>query len=200
MKTTILTILLLFSGILIAQNDTLITNNNYKFKVGIKGMGEKSGIPSLEPINKNVFNYGGSLMYKLGNSKSLIESGFYSFIRKFNNQNEITQHNIQIPLKYRIETKIIYFSVGFYGSYLIAKDVYNKSIYSETSSDRKFNIGYTGSLGIEKNISNQFSIFMEAEFSNDLTSVKKGGSLFQLNNSYSVGGFAIGVNYKILIQ
>ena len=42
MKTTTLTLLLFFMGTLFAQNDTLIVANNYKFKIGVKGLLEKS--------------------------------------------------------------------------------------------------------------------------------------------------------------
>jgi len=196
MKTILYIFLFSLPFIGVAQNDTLIINNNYKWKVGVKGLFEKSGIPVLAPIETNVYNFGASLVYKLGTSKSSIESGVFSLNRKFNIIDENVQRNIQIPFKYRLETKIIYLNIGIYGSYLLYKNVGS----FVGGSDRKFNLGYTGALGIEKNISKQFSIFVEAEFSTDLTSASNKNSFFDFGVStpyYENYGFSIGVNYKV---
>jgi len=183
------------------QNDTLVINDNYKWKVGVKGLFEKSQIPVLSPIKTNVYNFGVALFYKLGKSNSFIETGLFSLNRKFYLLYNIDYRNIQIPIKYRLETKIIYLDIGIYGSYLLTKKVLNKDKnYKETTNDRRFNIGYTGAIGIEKNISKQFSIFVEAEVSTDLTSTVNEVPFFYFNGSnpfYTNYGFSLGINYKI---
>ena len=199
-------LLLAFSTPLLAQNDTLIINNDYKFKIGVKGLVERSGIPSLAPANERVYNYGAVLSYKLGKSRSFIETGVFSFTRRFSGDySRITQRNIRIPLSYRLETKSIYFSVGFYGSYLIYKDTHaTLPTYLEKNKDRKINLGYSLSLGIEKNVSSNISVFIEFESLNDLTSayINTRASSFSFvdNDSYSTHGIAVGLYYKIQKQ
>jgi len=204
MKPIILILFLAFSTPLFAQNDTLIINNDYKWKIGVKGLVERSGIPSFAPANERVYNYGAILSYKLGKSRNFIETGVYSFTRMFSADFiSITQRNIRIPLSYRLETKSIYFTVGFYGSYLIYKDPHaTLPVYLEKNKDREVNLGYSLSLGIEKNVSSNISIFIEFESLNDLTSAYlntryKSLSFVDNNASYLNYGVAIGLFYKI---
>ncbi|PCJ24240.1 MAG: hypothetical protein COA97_10120 [Flavobacteriales bacterium] len=201
MRVIILIIVLLFSGVTIAQNDTIIVNNNSKFKIGIKGLLERSN--RGPNFNQLVYNYGIHGIYKLGNSKSFLETGVFSLNRKFGGYYEVTYRNIQIPVKYRLETKIIYFNIGIYGSYLLAIEADYITTHNKTSSDRKFNVGYIGALGIEKKISKQFSIFIEGWFTDELSSIKKKDrGFFYFDSEYNIEepniGIAIGINYKIL--
>jgi hypothetical protein len=205
LKTIALILTLLVSGVLYSQNDTLIVANNYKFKVGVKGLYEKSGIPAFTPETKPVYNYGVQVIYKLGNSISSIESGIYHFTRSFDTQykeiassyytlNRIAFKNIHIPLNYRIDTKITYFSFGVYADYLYSINADNLSEYmKEGFVNKKINFGYDINIGIEKAISSQFSFFVEAESSVGLTSIHNKGEAKLVNY-----GVAIGVNYKIL--
>ena len=51
MKTIILILFLAFSTPLFAQNDTLIINNDYKWKVGMKGLLDR-GVVELPPFGE----------------------------------------------------------------------------------------------------------------------------------------------------
>lgn len=189
----------------VTQNDTLIVANNYKFKIGIKGLFEKSGVPNLTPETKPVYNFGIQGIYKIGNTKSSIETGVYHYTRSFDSQykdinssyyilNEITYRSIHIPINYRLDTRIIYFSLGFHTDYIYNLEADNFSEYIKNGFEKKkITMGYNGSIGLEKNISPQFSFFVEAVSSVDITSIHNKGD-FKLVNY----GFAIGVNYKIL--
>lgn len=194
-----------------AQNDTFIIANNYKFKIGVKGLfGETSS--SVTPETKPVYNFGLQGIYKIGKSKSSIESGLYYdtrsidlYYKDINSSvyflNEITYKSLHIPLNYRLDTRIIYFSLGFYVDYLFnikADNIseYNLSKHKEHNVGRgNFIIGYNGSIGLEKTISSQFCFFVEAVTSKDITPVRNKDDLQLVNY-----GFAIGVNYKILKQ
>lgn len=196
----------------VTQNDTLIIANNYKFKIGVKGLFQKSKLPALTPETKPVYNFGIQGIYKIGKSKSYVESGLYYYTRSFDSQykdvtssgyvlyvlNEITYRSLYIPVNYRLDTRIIYFSLGFYVDYLFNIKADNLSKYKEDNfDDRSFIVGYNGSIGLEKSISSQFSFFVETGSSVDITSIhNNNNNQFQFVNY----GFAIGVNYKILKQ
>ena len=189
------------------QTDTVLIYNNYKFKVGIKGLFEKSGTLDLAPETYSVNNFGAQIICKLGKSKSSLVSGIYShnlkqeyFVRDTNYYysgytNDVKYQNIQIPLNYRLDTRIIYFSVGFYVNYLYAVNENNISSYKslEFSQDRKWNYGYNLILGIEKQFTKNFSIFVEGGLNNDLSSLKK-----EWGGHFSIYGLGLGINYKIV--
>ena len=117
--------------------------------------------------------------------------------------NQIFYRNIHIPLKYRLDTKIFYCAIGFYGEYLFKIQADDIDKYNELYiTDRKYEIGYSASFGLEKSISSQFSVFVEGSFTANLTSLGKEDSFFYFNakNNYQHTnyGLSIGINYKIL--
>ncbi len=195
------------------QNDTLITRSNYKYKIGVKGLYEKS-VASFTPETKTVYNFGLQGIYRFGNSKSSLESGIYFFNKMIDAKykdpvssnsviNEINYKNIHIPVNYRLDTRIIYFSFGVYTDYLFTIKADNLVDYKEQNlEDRKYNFGINGSIGIEKPISPKITFFVEGEFSSNLTSSKKEHSFFYFNDTrafqFANYGFALGINYKLL--
>ena len=185
MKNSILVILLLFSQILTAQNDTLIIANNYKFKVGVKGLIENSGAFYLTPETKRVYNIGAQVIYKLGNSKSSIESGVYYYTRSFYISDqyvyaESIYRNIHLPINYRLDTRIIYFALGFYVDYLLVTEIIEPWKNNELlKNDKNLIFGYNVNIGLEKAISPQFSFFVEIEGCDNLTYLNG----LQINNA-----------------
>lgn len=213
MKKLLIIILFIFtSKILCAQFDTLFVYNNYRFKTGIKLLMQKSQW-TITPTSIPVYNYGIQGVYKLGNSKSSLESGIYSYKRKMeypyinpsinaNWMREITFTNIHVPLKYRLDTKTIYFTIGVYGEYLLlTKADFLEDYYQTSSKDRKFNMGYIYSLGFEKPISTHFCLFIEGTVSANLSSMKADDDFLSYRSSRYEQivnyGVALGINYKI---
>jgi len=203
-KVKLVILLYLIGGNVFSQNDTLIVANNYKLKVGVKGLLEKSKA-SFIPGVKPVYNFGVQGIYKIGRTKSSIETGAYHYIRSFDSEykdtntsfqilNEIVYKNIHIPINYRLDTRVVYFSLGVYVDYIYSLTTDNFSEYIKKGYENNFfSMGYDISIGIEKNISSLFSFFVEAESSVDITSIHNKGEIKLLNY-----GFAIGINYKIL--
>ena len=216
----------MLSNCLFAQNDTLIINNDYRFKIGVKGLLERGifNIPSSEYMARDVssesilFNYGVLVNYKLKNKYSSIESGiyfikrasYYEFTSKSNNNILFLlvrkeYNNIQFPLKYRIDTKFLYFSLGGYMEFLTSTstkraDLFNNSLLIN-EKDRNFNLGVIASLGFEKAMTNNISIFFETNFSSNLTSFKQNESFWYFSkepqNHLQNYGFGLGITYKI---
>ena len=203
MKKVIYILIIIMPLVGLAQNDTLIVTNNYKFKVGIKVMREETTTNYLK--NKN-YNYGCQVIYKIGKSKSSIESGAYYYSRNTFGfyidsvssvspiyYNEVVYlRKLHIPIKYRIDTKLIYFSIGVFSEYLIdikTDDVAQKQLEANFK-DKDLYFGYTISVGFEKSISNQISLFFEGRYSSNITSQ----DIFVTPNT----GFSVGINYKIL--
>jgi len=206
----------MLSSCLFAQNDTLIINNDYRFKIGVKGLMERGvfDIPSSEYMARDVssesilFNYGILVNYKLKNKYSSIESGIYLIKRAnyyeftFQTANNTSfllvrkeYNNIHLPLKYRVDTKFLYFSLGGYAEYLVSTSTKRNDLFSnpllKENADKNFNVGLTGSLGFEKNLTQLFSIFFEGEFSSNFTFLNKNQNRLQ---NY---GFGLGITYKV---
>lgn len=216
-KFFLIGLFLLLNTSFFAQNDTLIVKNNYKWKIGVKGLIERSDV-YFTPEPTNVKNIGLQGIYRFNNTKSSIESGFYMVNRSFNieyiirttnpkepffEKNKITQNNLHIPIKFRIDTKIMYFTMGFYGDILLNTETTRKEIYKEVfGADRIFNMGMLAGIGLEKSIFYRYAIFVEYNYSRSLSPIRKNENFFDFfqgdNYSYLVNyGIAFGVNVKI---
>ncbi len=169
-----------------------------------------------------MFNYGLQGIYRIGEKGSSIEMGIYSIKRtyvvwyKFQNTlnkglgEEYEKNNINIPLKYRIDKKIIsnffiYGSAGFYGEFLLNNEFKNPPGTNPVIPFHKnFNIGYTTSIGFEKIISNEFAFFTEIEYASYLSNPFKTSGFFAIylafpppGSRYSYG-IAFGINFKLI--
>ena len=207
-------LLLAFNTPLLAQNDTLIINNDYKWKVGVKGLLDR-GVVELPPFGERdiseksiLFNYGGQFIYNLPIKFSSIEAGvfyikrisYYEFTFPLQTNTYFLYarkmfNNIHLPLKYRIDTKFFYLTIGGYMEYLIStstnrEDLFNNTVLKDENY-KPLNFGFTTSLGFEKNLTPTTSFFVEAAFSSNLTYLHEHQHRLQ---NYGLG---IGLNFKI---
>lgn len=213
MKPIALIILLAFSTPLFAQNDTLIVNNDYKWKIGVKAMVERGnfidwGLPYDTSPNDLFYNFGLQLARKVSITNFSIETGIFSLRRGFYYptkqsytenptdsiliQTRKTFKNIHVPFRVKYDLNFIYMSLGFHADILYETNINdNTSFRNEHKNfENKISYGFNGNVGIEKNISNKFSTFIELEFSNNITTIWEGTTL-------SNAGLAFGINYKI---
>jgi len=213
MKITILALSLIFSGVVLTQNDTLNFEHS-KFRIGVKGLFEKRN-GGIAPRSE-VFNFGVPVIYKFGRNSSL-ETGVYylkrimfdaSIIRAtgcFNTDYE--PNTLHIPLKYRLDIKVvshffIYGSIGLYGEYILSRSIPSENTCNVTfDNDRNFMYGMASSFGLETSISYKINLFIELEHTTNISSPYKGkdggflsGNISLIPDNYGVG---IGVNYKL---
>lgn len=213
-RVVLFILLLVFSTPLLAQNDTLIINNDYKWKVGVKGLLDR-GVVELPPFGERdiseksiLFNYGGQFIYNLPIKFSSIEAGvfyikrisYYEFTFPLQTNTYFLYarkmfNNIHLPLKYRIDTKFFYLTIGGYMEYLIStstnrEDLFNNTVLKDENY-KPLNFGFTTSLGFEKNLTPTTSFFVEAAFSSNLTYLHEHQHRLQ---NYGLG---IGLNFKI---
>ena len=194
----LLSFILILSSFSVLGQDTTIVFNNFKYKFGAKFLVDKSNDYSLVSEGSTVSSGGVQIVRKFGKSRSSLESGFYIMSKAVGSGSfSIVYRNFSIPLNYRYDTKIIYLAGGLYVDYLIKKEDNPKSNFYSTHHDRKLNLGLNLTVGIEKSISKQLSLLIEAHTINNLTSSKtEVDDLF--SSSYSNNGFSIGINYKLL--
>ncbi len=203
MKAAPTVFFLLFSFHLLQTKaqDTLATNK-FKYKLGAKFIGERSGDYSLTPENFPVYSGGFQFVGKLKNSRFSIETGIYMISKAVSYYRNTTYgivldralfRNISVPLNYRFDTKIFYVSAGPFIDYLVSEDY----SHSENRNDysRKLNLGVNINLGIEKSINKQLSIIVEGRYATTLTSSITGRGFY--GPSYVNYGLAIGLNYKM---
>lgn len=217
---TSLIFLFAFLTMNVFAQDTLIVAKNYKYKIGIKGLFERSGLYTVignDPEALPVYSFGVQVISKFGNSKSSLESGLYYLSRASNLEYRyygsfgyygfphipFWYRNIHLPVNYRLDTKIIYFAVGLYGDYLVRKSAREFDGFIESyGTDRKFNLGFNLNLGFEKPFSKTLCLFVEAGFSYNLTSFRKEDDFFIYNSDRAFGftnyGVNFGINYKFL--
>ncbi|MDT8413566.1 MAG: hypothetical protein RQ875_13960 [Vicingaceae bacterium] len=214
MKPITLILLFVFSTSLFAQSDTLITNNDYKWKIGVKGILDR-GIVELPPFGDRdiseeriLFNYGGQFIYNLPIKFSSIEAGvsyikrisYYEFLFPLQTNTNFlyvrkTFNNIHLPLKYRLDINFFYITIGGYMEYLISTstnrdDLFNNTVLKDENY-KPLNFGFTTSLGFEKHLTYTTSIFIEAAFSSNLTYLHEHQHRLQ---NYGLG---MGLNFKI---
>jgi hypothetical protein len=181
--------------------DTLIINDNYKWRTGGKLIGERSGYYSFASDDYPVYSGGIQLIYNFLNSNSSLESGiyiskramyhYYIYPAKFNYLN--------IPINYRLETKIIYVSSGLYLDYLAGykiKPLTDGNTYVFEEKNNLFHLGYNLNLGFEKILSQYINIFVEGRYASNITSHAKIVSF--KGNGFTNFGIAFGANYKFL--
>lgn len=202
MKTKLvinLILLFVFFSLHTSAQDTLIISNNFKYKLGVKFIADKSNDYSLISTGSNVISGGIQLVRKIGNTKSSIETGVYEFTKAAGvyESGGLIYNNISVPLNYRLDTRIVYISGGIYVDYLVSKHSRYPTFLRNVGQDRKIKFGLNLCLGIEKEINKQLSLLVEARTFNDLTSSKTDKGEF-FSPSYSNNGFAVGVNYKFL--
>lgn len=150
-----------------------------KIRAGISGFYEKSGAFALVPDKQKVFNYGGQVDYRLGNSKKLIESGVVLLTRRVGIGDSRCDY-IQIPIKYKMEFLFFYFAIGGYVDVFYGYE--GGRLYVEKGNK----YGYLFNLGIQQNIYENWNLFIVLESTNNITKE-------QFNN-YGVG---FGVNYVL---
>ena len=191
------------------------TLNNFKIKIGLKYISESSSFHVLtDSASYHVNSLGVPLIIQLGHSKSSFETGLYLINKKeeypmnspgfYYGSREntlITFHNIRIPVNYRLDTRLIYFSAGFYIDNLVSYSSTPKDtadLIDITSFGSRLKIGFNLNIGVEKDFNKHFSVFVEARFASDIP-----GSYIRPGFGYEYGdpiqnlGFGMGINYKL---
>ncbi len=199
--------------VLLKAQDTIIVNDNFTFKGGIKLCSEASADVTQHANTYHGVGCGGiQLIAKIKKSKSSIESGIYYTTKAKNyspsyffsySRMVVRYHYLSIPVNYRYDTKVIYLAGGVFFDYLLNcsssysfDDIYNYGI------DRKFNIGYNVAIGMEKQISRTINFYVEGLLLHTVSwpKVEKGHGLIERNlkTTFRNYGVGLGVNYKFL--
>lgn len=224
-KLTVFTLLAFLSSLPIFAQDTLIIAKNYKYKFGVKLISEQSGDYTYDDDGNQLFYFGVQVIRKIKETKSSFESGIYFtnkvkvYNARFTNTYNPTppyyfyfpltvyHHYLSIPINYRLDTKTIYFAAGIFGDVPLYHNAREYKEYVDSivnyGTDRKFSFGWNINLGMEKPISYQFDIFIEARIAVTVSSFKKeDGGFFMTSGNIGPSnvnyGFAVGVNYKWL--
>lgn len=216
---------LLFFTSTFAQ-DTLITANDHRFKVGVKFNFEKSGdyYYEYDHDGNNVICFGVQAIRKIKQTKSSFESGIYfttkvkQYSARYTNTYNPTppyyynfpltvyHHYLTIPINYRLDTKSIYFAAGLFGDINLYHNARTNEEYVDSiqhySTGRNFYLGWNVNLGMEKSISYRMDIYVEARLAVTVSSLKKedGGFFMTTGNIGSSNvnyGFGVGANYKL---
>ena len=219
MKPLSLILAMIWSSCLFAQNDTLIINNDYRFRIGVKGIYERSIL--FDYFSANFFNYGVQGLYRIGKKEgNNIEIGFYS-LKRISDVNLISidrsytylsSYQVQklfVPIKFNksiqlVENYFIFLSAGSYLEYLISNNfnLPQDALSPKALYDEKFVFGLIYNVGIERTINNKFSITIDIGFSHNFSSLKSyEDSNIDIANivnpiSYNYG-LGIGILYKI---
>jgi hypothetical protein len=206
MKTIVLIILLFCISMtkLIAQINAPTIMNDSKFRIGIKGMYEKSE-GGIEP--NYVFNYGLQAIYKVGKKWSSIESGVFIYRRTqaivfsggINYDVYVNYEiiNLHLPIRYMYSRKFIYLTTGIYGEYLLEREIKQppNTINIGFPDNRKYTWGFVSSIGIKKMvIKGIINFFTELVASGNISPLYQSGSGVMSSLNY---GIAFGVNFKI---
>lgn len=221
-KFSFIGLFLLLSTSFFAQNDTLITNNDYKWKIGVKGLMERSRLLEYDTYSENFFNYGLQGFHKIGRKKNEINIEFGLYLVKrpsvivlrthkltVINENRYENKKLFIPIKFNKNIKLfsdfsLSLSAGGYLEYLISNNfkLPNETLPPESLYNSKYVYGLVYNLGINRNINDKFSITLDVNFSYKITKLYSyEDSYFDFSNllkpktsNYGVG---IGVLYKI---
>ncbi len=195
------------------------TLNDFKFKVGLKYIPEHTSYHVLtDTTSYLVNNFGIPFIIRFGKSKSSIELGvyltnkkevyltdetytIYNFRYQYFEENKLNLLYFRIPFNYRLETRLIYLSSGFFIDNLIkatSASAKSRINVDEDSFGSRLKIGFNINLGIEKDFNENFSFFLESRFSSDIPSSYFNPGIIYLNGEPIQNfGFGIGVNYKI---
>ena len=214
MKYSLIFYLILTASFLKAQ-DTIIVYNNFNYKIGLKFSSQGSADKSqFTKIYYNVSEGGIQLIRQINKSKFSLESGIYYsskakayqsyYYRPYNYLNVLIIYNyLSLPINFRYDTKVLYVAGGVFFDYLVNKsnDYLIKSI-KDYGIDRKFNIGYNVSLGVEKQISSKINFFVEGVLFKTLSWPKVAEGRFfidsNLKTTFNNYGVTVGLNYKFL--
>lgn len=194
----------------IAQ-DTIIEYNNYKWKIGGKFIFDKASNYNLTPSVYYVNNFGIEVSRKL--NKFEIESGIYKITRVQDHGyyvpphiNPIFSHYVSpvyyyflsLPVNVILNTKVFYFGVGSYIDYLVDQrdKIKSDDIVIYTTDQRKFNFGFSLTLGLDKSITKNSFFFVEGRYMQNLLDNNQVYNGIYLG--YTNFGIATGINYKFL--
>jgi hypothetical protein len=199
--------------------DTLIINNNYKWKIGGKFMHEKSSLSYNFVKTYNVNNFGVQIIRRTNNQKLFWESGIYKITRAMNEFYRITfinqyptnfsspsyYHHLNIPFNILYDTRVLYVSGGPYIEFLLQSTSEIKRFHShefeimklEPVYKRKFHVGLNLNAGVEKIINSHLNLFIEGRISQNLLSNNYGSSSYS-RTKFINAGIGIGINYKFL--
>ncbi|MBI3502446.1 MAG: hypothetical protein HY063_11705 [Bacteroidetes bacterium] len=226
MKKLLLVSTVVFGLTVAHSQDTIIVTDNYKFKIGGKFISEKSGDRAISPEMYPAYSGGIQIIDRIKKSNFSLESGLYYYNNVYENSYfipdtafpfgryytlPISYHNLSLPICLRYDTRLFYFSIGFYTDYLFSTSVldgYSKQgngFIRDASADRKINFGTISAIGLEKQFTKQFSFFVEARLLQNILSTKVDAAhhLFPNHSTFPNivnYGFALGLNYKILCK
>lgn len=215
-----LTIFLIITVSLIKAQDTILVNNNFKYKLGIKPCTEASADISQRINSTNIYwqayRAGIQFIRKIKKSNSSIETGIY-YTTKAKEYSAfhyfpygysrliINSYYLSVPINYRYDTKVIYVAGGLFCDYLIDhSDQYLINSIYDYGVDRKFNVGYNFAIGVEKQINRTINFYVEGLLFHTVSwpKISDSHSLIEgnLKTTYRNYGVAVGVNYKFLNQ
>ena len=215
MKYTLIVYLVLTASFLIAQ-DTIIVFNNFNYKIGLKFSSQGSADKSqFTNTYYNVSGGGIQLIRQINKSKFSLESGIYysSKAKPYHQQYYYYPNNylnviiiysyLSLPINFRYDTKVVYVSGGVFFDYLVNKsNDYLINSIRDYGIDRKFNIGYNLTLGVEKQISSKINFFVEGVLNKTLSwaKVTEGHYLIDSNfkTTFNNYGVTVGLNYKFI--
>ncbi len=207
----------LFTHIIFSVNcfaqDTIIVNNNYKYKIGAKFIAERSSPDIYSDDSYPVYSGGLQIIRKIAHTRFGVETGLYFYNKATRNYFYQTlggqsnyfslvyyYHNLSLPVSFRYDTKLLYFSVGGYADYLLNTSgqefLDSDSVIVVNMDDRKWNFGVNINVGMEKNINTLFNFFVEARYLFNFTSSPlEDGDLY--GSAIKNYGFAVGLNYNL---
>ena len=205
---------------ILRAQDTIVVDNNYTFKIGIKPCAEASADITQRSNGYNTYwqawRVGVQFIRKIiKKSRSSIESGIYyttkareyrAFYYPYGYSNLIIYTDyLSIPINYRYDTKVIYVTGGIFVDYLVGHtSEYNINSIYDYGIDRKLNVGYNIAVGVEKQITRQMNFFAEGILFHTVSwpKVSAGHKLVESNfkTTYRNYGVAVGLNYKLLYK
>lgn len=187
MKPITLILLLAFSTPLLAQNDTLIINDDYKWKIGVKGFVESSSF--FNDFKPTYFNYGIQGFYNISKNNN-IETGIY-YIKRLSNMHLLSKNMFNTSIESYDVTKLfiplcfnksvyltkmysLSLSVGGYWEYFL-KDNFKLPENTFPPShlyDMKSVFGLTYNVGLERNIRENLSFLISCGINNNISPLK----------------------------
>ena len=177
---TIIFIVLVFQS---HAQDTLIINNDYKWKIGFKIIPELSSNLNVSEHAFFVKNYGIQVVGKL--KKVNFESGIYKITKVQDHSYTLINQGtflltspiyydfISFPLSLRFNSSNLYYAAGIYFDYLLNKrEFINKElIFFHSESKQKINVGLLLFIGIEKQFNKKNNLFIEGRVSQNIFSM-----------------------------
>lgn len=217
LKYLVVFVFIIFNAMATIAQDTVLVYNNYKYKIGIKFIADKSTLHGLgDREEANVYSEGIQIMRKIKESNFFVESGLYYYTQanvsyfviyigsnKYNAAKTFYYRNISTTINLRYDTRLIYLSTGISAGYLMNRTLDQDSFdiaFNKINniSDRKLNIGLNFSIGMEKQFNKNISFFIDGHYLQNLTSVSKSEDYDIIPIHFKNYGFSVGINYKLL--